>query len=105
MSIFQCENCGCAENTALGWYHSRDNDRLTVKEQLGKKLCCVCTSQYYPSGEKKDRYNGKWHGQFKRVFLPKNTCFTNGEGNLQHIESGLTGSKLYAAYGSDKEFI
>ncbi len=86
MSIFQCQQCGCAENTATS------NWAVNVCE--GRPVVCsVC-----------DHEIGLWHGEFKRVYLPKGSCFTNGEGNLQHIESGLTGSKLYAAYGSDKEF-
>ena len=45
MSLFQCEKCGCLENTALCGYWFRK----------GKALCSKC-----------DPNIGKWHGAFKR---------------------------------------
>lgn len=66
MSLYQCEKCGCRENTATGCYWGR-----TVK------LCSFC-------GE------GAWHGKFKRKFLPKGQFHTNRDGNLQHTASGKT---------------
>jgi hypothetical protein len=47
MSIFKCEECGCAENTALSRYWIRDKGE--------KALCSKC-----------DPKIGKWHGCFKR---------------------------------------
>lgn len=104
MSIYQCDNCGCAENTALGWYHCRNSQRLTKAKYLGKKLCSVCAPTEYPSGESINNMNGEWHGHFERTFLPHGSCFTNEQGNLQHIDSGLVGSEIYSKYGKDDEY-
>jgi hypothetical protein len=97
MSLFQCENCGCAENTALSFQgfkvmaHCFD---WTGKEHLnGKKVCSAC-------GPEKDKHGGdtecgKWHNQFKRTFLPIGMFKTNGVGNLEHKETGETNYKKY----------
>ena len=103
MSIFQCDECGCAENTACGWYHCRNNERLTPKDILGKALCSACAPLNFAGGEPIRDFNGKWHGVFKRTFLPKGEFKTNGEGNLEHIESGLVGGEAYKKFGSDTE--
>ena len=71
MSLFQCEDCGCRENTAVGSYWGKD-----------KKLCSKCAS-------------GKWHGIFPRLMLPKGMFITGGEGNLEHKENGDTDIKKY----------
>ena len=78
MSLFQCEECGCVENTALCNYWSR-----LFKEDK-RKLCCVCSD----SGR-------VWHGKFERAFLPKGMFITNGCGNLEHIETGLSDYMKY----------
>ena len=49
MSIFKCEQCGCAENTALCRYNIRDKEKE-------KALCSECD----PKGNK------KWHGCFPK---------------------------------------
>jgi len=104
MSIFQCENCGCAENTSCGWYHCRNSKRLTPKEYLGKALCSACAPTEYASGQNNKEFNNKWHGLFIRTFLPHGEFKVNGQGNIEHIESGLIGSKAYEKYGSDTEY-
>jgi hypothetical protein len=64
MSLFQCPQCGCCENTALApWTYPKE------------RICSAC-------GE------GKWHDVFRRVFLPKGEFFTNARGNLQHRKTG-----------------
>ncbi len=102
MSLYQCENCGCMENTALGLYACRnmkDMYNWTGKEHLqGKKLCCVCAPTHYLGGTA-TKY-GKWHNQFSRVFLPKGKFWTNGKGNLEHIE---TKSERYRDYALEQE--
>ena len=103
MSIFQCEECGCAENTACGWYQSRNSERVTPKEFLGRKLCSACAPTEYPSG-KSNGFNNTWHGKFKRTFLPHKEFKTNDNGNIEHIESGLIGNVAYSVYGSDTEY-
>lgn len=77
MSIFQCDGCGCAENTALsnGGYMAR---LLFPQELVSKGLdpkgryCSMC-------------WGGEWHGRFPRVFHPKGTMRTNSVGNLESI--------------------
>ena len=103
MGIFQCVECGCTENTATGWYHSRFSKRLTRKEDYGKALCSVCAPTSYPDGTP-TKFTGVWHRRFKRTFFLKGTVKKNDEGNLEHIETGLTGNELYERYGSDTPF-
>lgn len=70
MSIFKCEKCGCAENTALGWYWAakmiaEDADWSEVGEEYkGKRLCSECAPKYYKDGS--ETGFGKWHGHFKK---------------------------------------
>jgi len=47
MSIFKCEKCGCAENTALCRYNFREKD--------SPALCSEC-----------DPKIGKWHNSFPK---------------------------------------
>lgn len=70
MSIFKCEKCGCAENTALGWYWAAkvcadDADWTEVGEEYkGMKLCSECAPKYWKDGS--ETGFGKWHGHFKK---------------------------------------
>lgn len=48
MSIFKCEKCGCAENTALCRYNFRGDDSA---------LCSECD----PKGNK------RWHNCFPKI--------------------------------------
>jgi len=48
MSIFRCSKCGCAENTAVSHYHTR--------EKNSPPLCSEC-----------DPSIGKWHGRFPKI--------------------------------------
>tara|TARA_B100001057_G_scaffold463613_1_gene517879 strand:+ start:97489 stop:97860 length:372 start_codon:yes stop_codon:yes gene_type:complete len=101
MSIFQCQVCGCAENTACGWFHTRFNERLNKPEDLGIAKCSACGPQTYPSGDDNKNFNGEWHGRFKRRFLPHGEFFTNEQGNIEHVHSGLIGNEAYEVYGAD----
>lgn len=74
MSLFQCEACGCRENTATSGYWFREKEGNPC---AGRKLCSAC-----------DPSIGQWHGQFERVFLPKGEFRTNARGNLEHIATG-----------------
>ena len=92
MSLFQCENCGCCENTALSsqgcnGIFEEFFDWSYAPERQGMKLCSACAPINY-SGEEGETGFGKWHGKFKRTFLPKGQFKTNGVGNLEHIETG-----------------
>lgn len=89
MSLFQCEHCGCMENTAfspLGNVFSDLYDWKGIEDREGKKLCSACGPSKLNNGS--DTKFGKWHGKFNRVFLPKDMFFTNSVGNLQHKENG-----------------
>lgn len=90
MSIFQCERCGCAENTAAGvgmFYHSPSSfDWSYAPELEGKRLCSACGPRLLEWG-KPTITEGKWHGLFPRVFLPFGLYETNAQGNLVHRET------------------
>lgn len=83
MSLFQCEACGCVENTALCNYHWRKLKQMPL-------VCSACDTDKDIGGE------GKWHGDWERVYLPKGMFVTNREGNLAHKENGDTDFRKYA---------
>ena len=98
MSLYQCQHCGCAENTACAmqprtppeWF-----DWTGIEDRRGKHLCSVCMPTKFASGAPY-KEAGKWHGYFPRVFLPMGMFKTNREGNLEHIETGSTDFRAYA---------
>lgn len=75
MSLFQCEKCGCIENTALGWYNW---NRGAGDDYDGKKLCSACGPSKLLDGSKTEF--GKWHEKFKRVFHFLGTVYTDKNG-------------------------
>lgn len=79
MSVFQCDVCGCIENTALSNYFWNRN-----VEKLDKNLCSAC-----------DPNIGKWHDRFRRMFLERGKWITNNEGNIEHIETKETDFHKY----------
>ena len=88
MSLFQCQHCGCCENTALAGqgcdgYAMEFYDWTNFEDRKGKKLCSACAPTKYADGEPTEF--GKWHGQFKRVFLPMGAFRTARNGNLEHV--------------------
>jgi hypothetical protein len=91
MSLFQCEYCGCCENTATsqtGFKLFPDSfDWSYAPERKGLALCSACGPLYYKGGEK-TKYGGQWHNKFPRTFLPLGKFKTNKVGNLEHIETG-----------------
>ncbi len=99
MSLFQCENCGCAENTALShqgigkdifdWF-----DWTSIEDREGMLLCSACAPSKFIEGD--DSGLGVWHGQFDRVTLPKGEFKTNREGNLEHIKTGSIDFRKFA---------
>jgi len=97
MSLFQCEKCGCCENTALACQGFKDItdcfDWTGMEEDEGKLLCSACGPTKYNDGTK-TKY-GEWHGKFDRTYLPLGEFKTNGEGNLMRIESGDTDFRKY----------
>lgn len=90
MSLFQCQECGCCENTALSaqGFKIMVNlfDWTGIEYKKGSLLCSACGPQKYSDG--KPTKFGVWHGQFDRVYLPKGKFKTNSLGNLEHIETG-----------------
>lgn len=90
MSLFQCEVCGCCENTALshqGFKMMTDYfDWSYAPERKGLALCSACGPMYYSDGEKNSK-GGKWHNKFDRVYLPLKEFKTNKAGNLEHIKT------------------
>lgn len=91
MSLFQCESCGCCENTSLTSqaYKGLDEyyDWTYAPELRGKQLCSACSPSHYIDGTRSSK-GGGWHGKFDRVFLPKGEFFTNKKGNLEHKATG-----------------
>lgn len=85
MSLFQCDKCGCIDNTALSagyrirlW--ARDDKATEFKNLLGLsqdqplgKYCCVC-SPFNPR---------EWHNKFERKFYPIGTMETDEQGNIR----------------------
>lgn len=91
MSLFQCQVCGCCENTALssqgckGWFEKLF-DWSYAPERKGLLLCSVCAPTHFRDGEKTKF--GVWHNEFEQTFLPMREFHTNSRGNLEHTETG-----------------
>ena len=89
MSLFQCENCGCAENTAdscQGFKAVHDSfDWSAIPERLGKMLCSACGPTHYAGGTPSGF--GKWHNHFPRTYLPLGMFRKARNGNLEHVET------------------
>jgi len=99
MSLFQCENCGCCENTALSCqgcfgYAERFFDWEGLEDRQGKRLCSACGPTHYRDGTPSEL--GEWHGEFDRVYLPLGMFRTNERGDLAHIETGDTDFRKYS---------
>lgn len=105
MSLFQCEVCGCCENTALSCqgfkYIEECFDWAYAPEREGLKICSACGPAQYANGEGPTEY-GKWHGEFDRVFLPMGEFHTNRVGNLEHNETGSEDFRLHAIQSEAK---
>ncbi len=87
MSLFQCQHCGCKENTALseqGFVWATEYDWTGIEERKGMKLCSACGPAKYKDGSAVED-GGKWHGRFPRVFLEKGEYRTNKVGSLERI--------------------
>lgn len=103
MSLFQCEHCGCCENTALasqGFQMFADSyDWTAIEDRKGKRLCSACGPPHY-ADDSGATGGGLWHGEFPRVFLPLGKFKTASNGNLEHVE---TGDQDFRKYGSPQE--
>jgi hypothetical protein len=78
MSLYQCEECGCIENTACGWYHYRKHSDPKYGD---RKLCSVCGPTKFDDGGSTEL--GEWHGRFKREFHELGTMETDEVGNVR----------------------
>ena len=85
MSLFQCYECGCRENTATCNFWSNMDGNWRGVESQPWMLCSAC-----------DPSIGKWHDKFERRFLPKGMFVTNERGNLAHKETGEENTEAYA---------
>ena len=103
MSLFQCEKCGCCENTALsaqGFHWTADLFDWTYAPELeGKRLCSACGPMLYRDGT--PTKFGKWHDVFERTFLPLGMFCTNERGNLSHVETGSEDYHQFAIQSVD----
>ncbi len=98
MSLFQCEVCGCCENTALSFqgcdgYAIKFFDWSGFEDRKGKKLCSACGPNKYSDG--KPSKLGVWHGKFQRLYLPLGMFKTAENGNLEHKKTGEQDIKIY----------
>lgn len=91
MSLFQCQHCGCCENTALSSQgfapQAKYFDWTGFEERKGLLLCSACGPTHHRGGSPTEN-GGKWHGRFERTFLPLGMFHTNSVGNLAHNETG-----------------
>lgn len=98
MSLFQCEICGCIENTALslqgvGTVMSDSFDWTGVEERKGKMLCSEHIQKKFKDGNTSGF--GVWHGQFEQRYLPLGKFVRSSDGSLQHKDTGDTEIKKY----------
>ena len=73
MSLFQCKECGCIENTALcnyAWNCREDSE-------INPETCSLCDPEIK-----------KWHDVFDRRILELGMYKTNDIGNLEHKVTG-----------------
>lgn len=98
MSLFQCQRCGCCENTALSMQGfepmTKYFDWTGIEDREGLLLCSACGPTRYRKGTPTEY--GVWHGRFERTFLPLGMFHTNRVGNLAHNETGDEDFRKYA---------
>lgn len=97
MSLFQCDVCGCVENTNLSFcgfstaFASLFNWDY-APERRGKKLCSACGPHLHSDGNKARHHNGDpygvWHNRFERTYLPLGMFITDQVGNLVRKRTG-----------------
>jgi len=96
MSLFQCENCGCLENTALSAQGfkvmARMFDWSYAPNLKGMRICSACGPSQYNDG--KSTEFGKWHNVFSREFYPLGEFVTDEVGNLKHAATGLSSGQF-----------
>ena len=96
MSLFQCQRCGCVENTALSGQGMSWPDLFNwdgIEERRSLKLCSACGPTKYKDNA--PTKFGTWHGRFARTYLPMGMFRTAQNGNLEHIETGEQDYRQY----------
>jgi len=73
MAVFCCEKCGAIENTALGFYWSKDMKDMWPEWAEGKALCSECAPTKFKDGEPVGfdglhEWNGEWHNRFPKRY-------------------------------------
>jgi len=76
VSLFQCYECGCRENTATSNFWTRQEGPWRGLPSQPWMLCSACDPEI-----------GKWHGRFERKYLAKGQFVTDRQGNLAHKDS------------------
>lgn len=90
MALFQCDECGCVENTAHGQCRRRNSKNLVISKDLGRYLCSADTHPTFPSGANNPK-GGRWHNYFRRDFLEIGKWKMDPDGyGLIHKETGVT---------------
>jgi hypothetical protein len=65
MPLFVCDECGCVENTALGFYWGKGHIKFKDEEKNDKALCSECMPKEFSDGSIYEKA-GKWHDIFKK---------------------------------------
>lgn len=86
MPLFRCDKCGCVENTALGFYWTRNERELWAAEFIGRKLCSEHAPTTFRDGSPNDDA-GKWHGRFPK--RPATGMLVDQEGFLWQTDELL----------------
>jgi hypothetical protein len=98
VSLFQCERCGCCDNTALSAIVPMRMpdifDWSGIEDRKSLALCSACGPKKYADGNATGY--GRWHNQFPRVFLPMGLFKTAQNGNLEHVDTGEEDFMKYA---------
>jgi hypothetical protein len=76
MPLFVCDYCHSVENTALGWYWSRNKSERMLGELYpnGTALCSSCMPAVFMDGSKmssKPKTESGWHNAFSRNIATK----------------------------------
>lgn len=64
MPVFRCNKCGCVENTATGWYWSRN---MSSTPERWKEALCSEHGPKFIDGDFSDEEEGEWHGKFDKM--------------------------------------
>lgn len=65
MPLFVCDECECVENTATGFYWTRNSIYFKDESKNGKALCSECMPKEFDDGSI-NHSAGKWHNRFSK---------------------------------------